>query len=301
MYNIPEPWGTDILYPNTSNREQTWIVPKRAKMIHIWASAGGGGGGGGCSGSANTLRGGGQAGGAASVGWVLIPTIMCPDVLYVTVGQGGAGGGPDTDGTNGEQTVISQTTKSNADSSASQYYLLALAGQVGGTKGTTSGNSPAGGTGSLIYNLGFSFTSTGLMNPYTGGAGSSGTNAAQVSLYDCIVSPGTGGAGSAATYVAANGGNYFVGWESSSFRSGGAGNATGGGRGIDGTTQWNSHHPGAYMIKAIGGTGGGNANTGNGGNGGNGGIGSGGGGGGAGITGGTGGRGGDGVVIISYW
>lgn len=299
MYNLPEPWSVEIIYANNQLQQHPWQVPKRAKMLHVWACSGGGGGGGGCSGTANTLRGGGAGGSAGNLGWVMLPTIMCPDVLYFTIGQGGAGGGPDTDGTWGESTHVSFNTNPNGVQYS--YIILSLAGNGGGGKGTNIAGGTAAGTGSGNSNVGFSFEDTGIDGPYIGGAGTVGTNGSQVSLYNCVISPGTGGAGSAATYTAADGGNYFVGWESQTFRSGGAGAAGGGGSGRDGTTQWNTHHPGAYMIKSIGGTGGGNANTGPGGNGGAGGIGSGGGGGGGGTTGGTGGKGGDGIAIISYW
>jgi hypothetical protein len=71
---------------------QTWEKPKGIGTIVITCiGAGGGGRSGWCANSAT--RSGGAGGGTGGFNRVLIPAVFLPDVLYVSVGRGGAGGG----------------------------------------------------------------------------------------------------------------------------------------------------------------------------------------------------------------
>lgn len=314
MFELARPKGLEIFYCNRTKAMQdtkvlgpgtyAWRVPQNIRMVAWWGCGGGGGGGGGCSGLQDTQRGGGAGGSGGNVGSGFIPAIFLPETIFIKIGPGGIGGGPDTNGTSGGAIYASFEEISTVGEVQSTF--LAIGGGAAGLAGTIAAggtSSPSGSTNPGWYGTDFS---NGHYVGYGGSAGGTTGIGTQITLSTGDIRPGagTGGAGCAATYAAADGGSINVGNidQTNGNRPGGVGAVGGGGAGLDGYTIWMHQNPFALQLRSIGATGGGNSNTGTGGNGGQGvGFGAGGGGGGAGVTGGIGGRGGDGILLISYW
>lgn len=300
QFNLPEAVKTDIFTPMYGYGVQnvhTWNKPSWARSIFIVCISGGGGGGGGCSGPADSQRGGGAGGSGGSVARGFLPSSFCPSTLFIKVGQGGAGGGPDSSGESGVASTVGLWV--DGDGTLSSYsFLVTTDTAIGGPPGTTAaGGASVSVSGSITTYFKCLYTKSGGRPSGAGGATGAGGNGTQ---QPPSLGGGYGGAGCAAVYSAAGGGSYGNGFSPLYGNSPGTGTgaAGGGGQGPDGITVW---LPGEYVFSSLGGSGGGNANTGLGGNGGNGGLGAGGGGGGAGFTGGRGGAGGDGAVIIACW
>lgn len=301
MFELAGPIKFDVFYhnPRPQSGRYMWIVPKTAKMLYWWGCGGGGGGGGGCSGAQDTQRGGGAGGCGGNTICGFAPTIMLPEVLYIEVGAGGEGGGPDTDGVNGGATGYTYTETSLTGIGQGSFFV---AGGPRGQKGTTTAGGVSANTGSTLGTIGFDFA-TNLIGGSGGSGGLTGSGSTTTPTSNTHTTGGAGGGGCPATYVTGRGGDVNITNQSFSTGSvfGGEGGAAAGNPGGNGYTVWADKQPFNMLIRSVGGAGGGNSNTGTGGNGGFGGIGSGGGGGGAGLTGGTGGRGGDGVLILAYW
>lgn len=286
----------------TTTYLRTWEKPRGIHTVVITCI---GAGGGGASGSAaGGSAAGGSGGGSGGFTRVIIPAMVLPDVLYVSVGKGGAGGAAGVmvasvasfnSGFDGTGSYVSIAPSTNP------IYVVcyangggrAIAGQISGTAGlaavvATQANALMGGLGQFFALAGQdgvrqgSGASASIIYPTTG----------------LLLSGGApGGAPSNA------GGNITAPTQSSfslfSTRTGGA-VSNPAGSGADGISL-------LQPLLSTGGAGGGAApnSTLNGisGRGGNGGLGSGGGGGGAlggtsAGTSGAGGNGGDGLVII---
>lgn len=293
MFSLPEPLDVIIF-----EKSSTWALPKKARMIYWWGCSGGGGGGGGCSGPQDTQRGGGGGGTAANIAWGFSPAPMFPDYIYIGVGSGGAGGGPDTAGSQGGSLFVAR--ESAGPGGTIQHVVISAQTGLAGSAGTTTSGGSANQSGTSQPGIGLDFGAANFIGTTsqgtTGGLIANGANLN--GFAGSALTGGTGGAGSASSYTAFSGGNITL---NGTTYLGGAGSASLGGNGTDGQTFWLEKQPFAAMMRSTGGTGGGNSNTGIGGNGGYAGYGSGGGGGGAGITGGSGGAGGPAVLIISYW
>ena len=287
---------------------QTWEKPRGIIMLEIICiGAGGGGRSGWCVNSAT--RSGGGGGGSGGFTRLLIPAIFLPDVLYVTVGKGGAGGASTTltgtanAGANGVGSVVSIAPGTDA------FCFVCLAtGGSGAVVGTASAGT-AGVGGVVITQASCLMSGLGQFAALAGQSGTAGSTAAGTALtYPTtgLLLSGGGAGGGSSTGV---GGNITAPTQTSfsliTTRTGGA-NALDGGNAADGLSL-------SQPLMSIGGAGGGASTNiilgggGSGGRGGNGGLGCGGGGGGAGpsATGGTGsgagGKGGDGLVIIRSW
>jgi len=298
------PGNVDYFY-NTGGTTswQTWEKPRGIIMLEIICiGAGGGGRSGWCANSAT--RSGGGGGGSGGFSRLLIPAVFLPDVLYVTVGRGGAGGGT---------TTISGTANTGSDGSFSSvniaptnaaFYIVCYANAGAGavTGNSTTGTAGVGAgvavqTTALMSNLGI-FTALAGQN---GGAGANSAGTALAYPTTGLLLSG-GGAGGGSTSVG-SGGDITAPTQTSfsliTTRTGGTTAATGN-PGVDGLSI-------SQPLMSIGGAGGGSSTSitsGRGGNGGNGGFGCGGGGGGSGPTNtgsGVGGNGGDGLVIIRSW
>lgn len=273
----------------------TYIVPKNASTLFIFAVGAGGGGGSGFTGTAGTARGGGGGGGAGSVIRLTIPTFFVTEGLIITTGIGGNGAGLSA-GSAGSSTVVECTRGTGL---ASQRLIVAGGGNVGGN-GTASAAGSAGTGGANIastqvnpYFFGISQSNLGLTsNPGVAGGSHLGAVGANVTVgggFNILVSGGAGGAGIGTSNTPFNGGQFTGNFNVPTITGGTTTNVNG--------------NNGLFSLKpfySIGGTGGASSTT-TGGNGGNGGYGSGGGGGGGGVTGGRGGNGGDGIVIITWW
>lgn len=303
----------------------TWRKPRGVNFVQFFALAGGAGGGGGVAGAVNTAAGGGGGGSSAQAN-IIFPAWCLPDVLYISVGYGGAGGtGSTTIATVGSAGIA---TYISIDPSVTANNLLMIVnpGSAGGlAAGATPGTGGAGGTVSTIANA--SLAGTGWANSFlgqtnnnagnitlVGSAGTAAVNAAAgtaqtLPVTGLMVTGGTGG-GSLSATAAGTGlaGGAITGAGAFPTLIGGIvpGTTTGtGGLGSNGM------RPIPNLNYFYGGTGGsstgGAATAGSsGGRGGAGAFGCGGGGGGGcitgtGSTGGAGGKGGDGIVIATAW
>lgn len=265
--------------------------PRGARLIYLRCFGAGGGGGGGFTRASGVAGGGGGGGvyGSGYYGWC--PASQFPDVVYVYVGEGGAGGAASSDGTAGEHSGIAVALGlTNANLIASAGALGAAGGQPGrGGAATSPGNpgNPNANTSSAWFR--------GHTSVYTGGNGSPGgyPTPGNGTLNNNVASTtgGLGGGGVTVGDVGSAGGSLSgTLWASTFLVPGGA---AGGGRGGDGieirkpVRIWTGGSGGGGSGLTPGGDGGdAAANVG------------GGGGGGAGTTGGRGGRGGHGYVLI---
>lgn len=289
-----DPRYQQVFYPNYPATAaavwQPWEKPRGAQMVFMTLIGGGGGAGGGLTGTDTTNRGGGAGGACGNVTKLIVPALFLPDILYVSVPRGGAGGtGTGVAGAAGISTQVAYLPDPN-------LAVIVANGGNGGAAGASSG-SAVGGTAAALGNAVLSFLATSavfVLTQGTAGAtggvatGGAGSNASTgISATGLAAGSGGGGVNSADTA----GGNQTT--LSATFYPSVIGAAAGSNRGTDG--YWTF---GPKFVGGIGGTGGGGAHNGIGGGGGNGAYGCGGGGGGAGTTGGAGGTGGGGLVII---
>lgn len=259
--NYPTPQNADVQIFARGGSVSDWVKPQGCSFV-LFTFIGAGGNG---FGGTTSAGGGGGVGGAVSS--VLVPAFFIPDVLRISVGQGGVGN------TNANRTMAEYQLKAGT-----AYFLF---GAASGDNNGGSGTAP--GTGAAASNY---FTAIGFLNP----TGSQGGAAQGSSISQNALTSGGAGGGSTTT---GSGGNITPIY-SYPTRSGGAG--TTGGNGAEGLSVFSN------LIFGTGGAGGGGSTTGAGGNGGNGGVGGGGGGGGI-CTSGTsqGGKGGDGLAVIVSW
>lgn len=274
-----------------------YTIPEGAKALRLRGVAGGGGGGSGRR-AANLSQGCGGGGGAGGGAFdLMLPTFGLPPILYVTAGNGGAGGAAitlnSTDGNNGVHGIASYVVTDSALPADESIYL---AYAPGGTRGT--GGTAATGPGGASVPSQRGLSGNGGAASAAGGAGATTTT----NGYNGVGQGGGAGGGLTAGNVAAAGGN---GWWSSLFLTsvfaapvGGANTGVAGGTGVP-TTRIQGR-----LESEASGAGGGASLASAAGAGGKGGRGSGGGGGGAsrnGFASGAGGAGGDGFVEITAY
>lgn len=280
-----------ILVP--SGGWQPYVVPRGATWLYAAILSGGGGGGGGASRTAGVNGRGGGGGSMCAPMFVLMPAFLLPERIYVYVGNGGEGGGADTNGSVGEASILAVAPSSSAGN-------VIAHGEPG--NGGSAGGLATGGAGALAA----STPSPGHTH-FWGVAGAAPATAAGAA-------GGTTGTGSAATHqvrnmcgVGSGGGAVSV------------GNAAGNGGAINAIISTVTLIPAQSAVAASdgadgveidngtwwycrGGQGGAGNAAGTGYRGGRGAYGAGGGGGGAGTpTGGAGGRGGSGIVQLLAW
>jgi hypothetical protein len=311
LLHLPKstPGNVDYIY-NTGGTTswQTWEKPRGIIMLEIICiGAGGGGRSGWC---ANTTRSGGGGGGSGGFSRLLIPAIFLPDVLYVSVGRGGAGGA---------HTTVSGTANAGSDGSFSSvniaptnsaFYIVCYANAGAGAVLGTSSAGTAGVGAAVAVQTTALMSNLGIFSALAGQSGGAGNTAVGGGITypttGLLLSGGAAGGGGNIS----SGGNItaptYASFALVPTRTAGIVSAAGG-AGADGITLF-------QPLMSIGGAGGGASNsvttgTGYGGRGGNGGLGCGGGGGGSGPLsgagpggiGGSGGKGGDGLVIIRSW
>lgn len=278
----------------------TWSKPRGVSMVQIFALAGGGGGGNAVAGAASTAAGGG-GGATGGQTTVVIPAIHLPDLLYLSIGVGGAA----------TLSGVSTRVSISPDNTTNNSICLVNNGNAGGNAvGATAGAAgSAGGASALstgpLSGLGF-LTSLAGQNGIIGGTTVPGA-ALSLPTTGLVITGGAGGGGLPAANTAGSAGGGITGAGVFPTAAGGAGGTTAPTAGSDGSA---GMRPLGKLLYFYGGTGGGSSGltvtpTGsNGGNGGNGAIGCGGGGGGGAFTAstaGVGGRGGDGIVVIVAW
>ena len=285
-----------VFYANNGSM-QVWNKPLNARFVHFYVIGGGGGGGAGTTGAAGGSRngGGGGAGSAITIG--LFQANVLPDILYLKVGAGGAGGtqgattSPAYNGTTGS---ISYVKIDPATGITAQNVVLASALASASAGGNGGGAGGGGGTAPTAWTAVNSiFNDLGLVTVLAGDSGVASNTSKTLSR---ICSGGAGG-GSCVTSTANSGGTL----DAAGFISDVLGGPNTGGAGSGGVaTNLPSMYGNVYQpMYFLSGAGGGAINSGVGGVGGNGSYGAGGGGGGAGTTGGGGGAGGDGLIIIT--
>ena len=285
--------SVSIFYAIGSATWQTWQKPRGCKFVYILVIGGGAGGGGGQSGT-GVGRTGGGGGGSSGMNKGMFMANTLPDIVYINVGYGGAGGTPNSNGSDGSISYVSvlpDTTSVNVllYSNSTTPGGGAAAGTLGGTGGApTAANQILGYSGVNLFGAGQQGTAGGT------NIGGSGTALSPTSP----LCGGAGGGGSSAANSNGFGGNVNTGGVFPVL--------SGGATGVRGTDGFTGSFPNKSNVLRnafifTGGSGGGANGAGIGGDGGNGAFGCGGGGGGAGTTGGSGGRGGDGLVIIISW
>jgi len=284
-----------IFYSNgITNAWQTWQKPRKCNYVWIMCIGGAGGGAGG----ATTAVGASPAtgGGSGAISRALYNAQQLSDTLYIQVGVGGAGGGPNSNGSLGNRSWVALQPAIVA-----QNIVIASGTTPGATGGFTAGSAAAG-EPAIVQATANLITLANFIG--TVGVG----NGTQVSVQPTNITPftsqivtqgGQGGGVQNSTFALIGSGSSILSSSISPLIQGGATATASGSSGGNGANGITSYKP----LFSIGGAGGGAAVSGSGGNGGNGGIGSGGGAGGAGNStlgyiGGRGGNGGDGLVII---
>lgn len=279
---------------------QTWQKPRKCSFIYIISIDAGGGGSSGYSMPLNGNQSTPGGGGSGAVTRALINSNLVPDILYIAVGKGGAGGAS-TSGADGAYNAgvgggisgvfISSQLNSPDNLAQTVSFIGGAASANAGNGGIAVSGTPAS-TLSNNYLIGLTnfISLVGVGNGATAGQFMAFSIAPLVSQ---IVTTGAPGAPCFGTSI--YDGGSIIATSISPLIAGGIGGSTLGGNGADGYTSWKPFF-------STGGAGGGNSVTAGGvaGSGGNGGIGSGGGAGGnaGGGTSGKGGDGGDGIVII---
>lgn len=292
----------DVFTPSDGSGWSQYVRPPGATWLYIYAIGAGGGGGGGFSGAAGTARGGGGGGSSATAGICLVPFYFLPDVLFVFVPRGAAGGAAGVIGNSGGFSTVSIKSWTSIPSS----NVVITSGSVnapGGNPGTATGGGAATGAPGTAGVAAYPQAGGGISNFLSGNGGvAGGAHTGAVggqSVYPTTGIQATGGAGGAGTTSADFAGG-FVTSSTNTFLVGELDTNPVAGS-VDGSSGRCLLGNILKPFFSIGGNGGGSSNTGVGGNGGSGGYGSGGGGGGGGTTGGSGGRGGDGLVIMIAW
>lgn len=158
-----------------------WTKPVKSSYIHIIAAGGGGGGGSGRVASAARAAGGGGGGGSGAHISLLIPSIFCPETLYITLGAGGNGalgvsvaGSNGNIGTSGEATTVRISQENIAANT-----LTSCPGGANGGGGTTTagaaGSAVAGGVITTAFLNRLLFKGMTLANNIVSMAGDTGT------------------------------------------------------------------------------------------------------------------------------
>ena len=156
--NLPDrSTNNTFIFTATSASFQTWNKPEGVSMINFLVVGGGGGGGSGrCSGGLGVISGSGGGGGAAGgIVTVAIPAILIPDVLYISVGNGGTGGASQTTATNGQQGGGGDISYVCIAPELNSGSILIQSSQVapgGGAGGAATGNSAAGTAITIVSN-----------------------------------------------------------------------------------------------------------------------------------------------------
>jgi hypothetical protein len=133
------------LFNTPSTTAAVWTKPVDCKYVHIIMAGGGGGGGAGRVATGNRQGSGGGGGGSASHVSIVLPSILCPENLYMYIGAGGSGGAASgAAGTNGATTSIALYPENNLFNT----LLLTNGGNAGGGGGT--GTAGAAGTGVTV-------------------------------------------------------------------------------------------------------------------------------------------------------
>ena len=184
LNHLPKTGNGNIDYFYNTGGTSSWITWEKPKRIHTIVITCIGGGGGGRSGWCldTTGRSGGAAGGSGGFTRVIIPAMVLPDVLYVSVGRGGAGGASATvSGTANLGSAGSGSYVSIAPSTAAIYLACFANGGGGGI--TTGAGTNAGGLAAVVATQANCLMSgLGQFFALAGQTGSQGTTAGGQSI-----------------------------------------------------------------------------------------------------------------------
>lgn len=288
VFNIPNNQSSTSIFYANGNTWQTWQKPRNCSFVWMMAIGGGGGGGGSyvaLGASNNAFTGGG--GGAVTRG--LFNASLIPDILYIQVGLGGAGGGVNSSGVAGGRSFVSLTPSSASLSGL--FFASGGAGAAGGGSVAVAGETAIGTASANMMTLS-NFMSTAGNNSVIGVFP---TPASVTPLTSQITTAGASGGALATGTTSYSGGSILATSFSPLILGGSASTTSNGEKGGDGYTSFDP-------FMSTGGAGGGAGWSGfSAGAGGAGGLGSGGGSAGVaspGATGASGGKGGDGLVVI---
>ena len=306
---LPTTGRTDYFYGKSATLGGTWEIwekPRGINMVHFTCIGDGGGGGGGASNNSTTARGGGAGGSSGGFTSLSIPAIFLPDVLYVSVGKGGAGGAAGNPAALGTAGVGSYVAIAPYTALTGIYTVCyANGGTVSAVQASSTATSTAPGAvaaatiaNMLIAGLGNFSALAGQVGGAGGSFGGAPGGAITYPTTGLLLSGGAGGGGGGST-VAAAGGNVTAPTQASYVYFSTLTGSQRGNPAANGASGYQIQQP--LLSLGAAGAGAGSANNANGGNGRPGAIGSGGSGGGGGAVGGTGGDGGPGLVIIQSW
>jgi hypothetical protein len=280
---------------------QVWTKPTNAKFVSIFCLGSGGGGGSGMVGTATTARRGGGGGGSGAYSLGTFAASQIPDLLYLSVGLGGAGGLGLASAGNGFPGLLSYVSVRPNNTAIN---ILMASGAVGAAGGTSGSGGGAGGVGSTVW-AGNILNALGLATATAGTNGAAGAiSVAAANVIPATIVCGGPSGGNTSTSVAFAGGDVTGSGFLNTVSGGALGSgATTGGNGSDGFMPNLGSPSKSTPTFFTAGSGGGASVSGRGGDGGTGSYGCGGGGGGAGFTAlaGFGGKGGDGLIIITAW
>ena len=133
--------GTNASGGQTSGDWRTWVKPKNASFVYLWAAGSGAGGGAGLTAATSNAKGGGAGGGSGSSARLLIPARFLPPTLYYFASMGGAGGATSAaTGGSGTRSFVSD----QPGSSTTSILVSESAAATGGTGGLASGAATVG-------------------------------------------------------------------------------------------------------------------------------------------------------------
>ena len=296
VFNIPNNQDNVSIFYANGSAWQTWRKPRNCSYVWMMCIGGGGGGAGvvyaGNTSGTTITSAGTCGGGAGAVTRALYNASLIPDLVYVQVGLGGAGGIP-----NANTTLVNGGSGTRSFISSAPITSVTNVFCCSGSVGAGGGQYAAGGAGETVATTGVAgIISMATWSSTVGQAGALGGSSAGANitpLTSQITSGGAGGGGLNLS-VPTSGGSITT-TSISSQILGSAGNPS-----VIASCGTTSFKP----FFSLGGAGGGGGFFANIAGGGNGGIGSGGGGsgilqnGGSSFIGTTGGNGGDGIVFI---
>jgi hypothetical protein len=134
-----EPQRTWVYSAGRSTIYQTWQKPPGISFVHIIAIGGGGGGGGGRANDDSALVYGAVGGASSCFASCFYPAYSIPDVLYINVGAGGAGGIGTGIGVNGGDGSSGNATRVGwRPNTTTIFNLCAATAGAGGVGGRTT-------------------------------------------------------------------------------------------------------------------------------------------------------------------
>ncbi len=195
--NVQEFTGNSVVAGVTWS---VWRKPRGVTQCYIFLVGQGGGGGSGIIGAASTAAGGG-GGGSGGQTVVDIPTIMLPDILYISTGMAASGAG--------QASYVSI----RPDTTANHVIAIANGGGAGGNAaGATAGAAGAAGAIATVATMPIGWQFATVLAGQAGIIGGTTVAGAALTLpvTGLLVTGGTGGGGQPAAAAAGTAGGAFT-------------------------------------------------------------------------------------------